>query len=226
MSAVTTVGRWLWLPAPGGADDRLSADLPLGSGLMATLASNACHAARENGLRTLYEHPGAEVFRDLYFGVDPVNGAFPWRGIGAVGSETTPPLVLTGLLAVHAGVFRVRRYGETRQWPTIRLQARCLSSSASFKTGIVLVALAVGGDPSTGRAAYLTTTSTTFVDLTVDLPLRDSDLFTGNVAPISSATESGSMPTVALYVGAWSTSDGVGGAKGNVSGFSIYMVEP
>jgi hypothetical protein len=226
MSGITTIGRWIWLPTPGGGDDRLAADLPLGAGLMATLASNACHAARENGLRPLWEHPGAEVFRGLYFGNDPGNGAFPWRGIGAVGAETTPPLLLTGLLAVHAGVYRVRRYGETRQWPTIRLQARCLSSSVAFNTGIVVVAVAMGGDPSTGRAAFATTTSTTFVDLTADLELRDSDLFTGNISPDPDGDESGSMPTVALYVGAWNDSDGVGGAKGNTSSLSLFMVEP
>lgn len=224
MSSTTTIGRWIWLPTPGGADDRFDADQPLGSGLMATLTSNATHAARENGMRPLYEHPGAEVWRGLYFGSDPSGGAFPWRGIGTGTPPTTPPLVLTGLLAVHAGVHRVRRYGETRQWPKIRVTARCLTASAFYETGIVVVAVAVGGDPSTGRAAYDKTNSTTMVRLTADLELRDSDVFTGNVST-SGGGESGAMPTLALYVGAWNTSNN-GASKGNVSGITVYMVEP
>jgi len=217
MSGITTIGRWIWLPTPGGADERLAADLPLGSGLMATLASNACHAARENGLRPLYEHPGAEVWEDLEFGTDPAGGAFPWRGKG------TPP-VLTGLFAVHAGVFRVRRYGETQRWPTLRLRARMASSSGSFTTGLVVCVRAQPGDPGGGRTAYVDTNSTTLQDKTVDFAIEDADVLTGNVSTASDQ-EGGAMGTFAVYIGGWNTS-GSGASKGVVGGLVLSMEEP
>jgi hypothetical protein len=68
----TTINRWVHLAAAGGAADVLRADQPGGAGAFQIAASNATLAARENGLRTLWEDAGsANVYAALRVAGDP-----------------------------------------------------------------------------------------------------------------------------------------------------------
>ena len=99
----TTTGHWRHLPTPLGGDDRLELDAPLGADVLQTIASNATHAARQNNLSVLWEHPGGDVWTDLgtVFYPEHVDRLQWWEEDA------------NGVFVRYAGAFRVRSYGET-----------------------------------------------------------------------------------------------------------------
>lgn len=215
----TTLGFWRHLPTALGADDRLELDAPLGADVLQTIASNACHAARQNELATLWEHPGGDVWTDLDAGGGSPADDLAWYGLDSA-----------GIFVRYAGAWRLRRWGETIQWPTIELRAR-IAAPSTYETGLILVARRERGRPtSADQYDFTTTTSTSLVDASLSITPRDATL--GREAMTCRApgstdipVESGELPLVHLYVGAWCTS-GSGMAKGSLSGITIFLGPP
>lgn len=214
---ITTIGRWIDLPTSGGASDRFALDQPGGAGLFQIAASNACLAARENGLRPLWEDLGSsDVHASLFVAAD--ESTFVWGGEDS-----------DGVYARLAGTFRVRTYGETTDAPRLYLAARALAP-ATYATGLILAASAPGEAPSMRAGTYATTstTSTTLTDLAVTLSLTPDmlvpeslSLQTGGAA----VSEAGQHTVVSVWVGAWCTS-GSGASKGALYGASVLLREP
>lgn len=216
MATITTIGRWIHLPAAGGSDDRLRADQPGGSGTLQVAASNAELAARENGLRTVWEDPGsANVFRDLVVSGDPST-----LDLHAEDAD--------GAYVRLAGRHRVRFYGSTGQVPRLHLAARGFAPSA-HTLGLLLALVPDEGETTlrTGLYGTATTTSTTLVDLAVTLDLTPEMLGRDTVAcrGASAVEESGTATWVSCLVAAWCTS-GSGLAKGALYGLTLSVREP
>ena len=127
MSTITTAGRWIALPTAGGAADRARANQPADGALMQVLASNATLAARENGLRTLWERGPAEVYLDIPSPHSDDPAWFPWSITNA-----------SGYMLEYAGVHRVRPWGETQNAPRIVLATRGSVSSALYSLAVAL----------------------------------------------------------------------------------------
>lgn len=216
----TTTGHWRWLPTPLGADDRLELDAPGGSDVLQTIASNATHAARQNNLSTLWEHPGGDVWTDLYalLGDDPADALQWWKEDG------------DGVFARYLGAHRIRPHGEASTWPTIELRARAVAPS-TYTTGLVLVARPVPGRPSSADLhASVTTTSTTLTDVSLSLALDASrlgseDIVCATPGATTPPAERGTLSLVHLYLGAWCTS-GPGLSKGSLSGLTVFLKAP
>lgn len=213
----TTAGRWIDLPTSGGADDRFRADEPGGAGLFQIAASNATLAARENGLRPLWEDFGSsEVTRDLFVAGDP--SSFEW------GCEDSD-----GCYVRFAGTFRVRLFGEGSRVPRVRFSARVLAPS-TYETGIIL-AVSRGAEPPTmagGTYTSTTTTSTSLTPLVLELSLSADDLaaevlsLQGGGAAVD---EAGQHTTLGVWIGSWCTS-GSGVSKGALYGATLLLREP
>lgn len=211
--SITTIGRWLDLPLA-----RAAADEPLGSGFMQVAASNATHAARENNLRALWEHPGsANIYKDL-----------PSGGLDGFDWDTEES---AGRFTAFCGIHRVRRYGERIAWPRLELWFRGLAPSP-YDLGVVVVAMPAPGQPHT-RALFgqLTTSVTSLTTLKVTVPLDTSGMGIQRIQPragtgtITTLDEDGVVPSVAVYVGAWCTSGG-SGAKAEMRGLTLFLREP
>lgn len=214
---ITTAGRWIDLPASGGGSDRFALDEPGGAGLFQIAASNATLAARENGLRTLWEDFGSsDLHKSLRVSGDVTT--FRWELEDSVGAWSR-----------LAGTFRVRLYGETSQVPRLHLAVRALAPSG-YATGLVIAVAPAGEPPSmrVGTWASVTTTSTTLADLAATLTLTP-DMLTpeslslqeGGGAPI----EAGQHTLLSVWVGAWCTSNS-GASKGAVYGPTVLLREP
>mgnify|MGYP000939987664 CR=1 FL=1 len=214
----TTTGFWRELPTALGAEDRLELDAPLGAGVLQTAASSACHAARQNNLATLWEHPGGDVWENLTSAFYPVDNLHWW------GEDSA------GVFARYCGAFRLRPFGETQRLPTIELRARYAAPS-TYTTGIMLVARRERGRPSgSDQFALATTTSTSLTNVSLSIATRAESIGREAIACRAAGVtdlpdEQGDLPLVHLYVGAWCTSGG-GAAKGSLSGISIFLKEP
>jgi hypothetical protein len=210
-SVATTIGQWVHLPASGGASDRVRADQPGGAGWLQLAASNGTHAARELGLRTLWEDPGsALVYADLAATGAP--STLRWHD-----EETS------GVYVRLCGTYRVRLYGETVTVPRVHLACRALAP-AGYETGVALLVQQVPGAPECLGAALGTTstTSTSATALSVTLSLTPLSL---GRAEVETDDEHGDLPTVTIYVGAWCTS-GSSLSKGAVYGLTVSLLDP
>lgn len=213
----TTLGRWIDLATSGGARDRFRADQPGGAGRLQVAASNATLAARENGLRPLWEDFGnSDVTRDLFVAGDV--RSFEW------GSEDTD-----GGYVRLCGVPRVRLYGETASAPRLHLACRALAPSG-YSTGIILAVSAGPVAPSMESGSYIatSTSSTTLTDLSLTLTLTPELLAPELLAlrtETDAVSEAGVHTQLGVWVGAWCTS-GSGMAKGALYGLSVLLREP
>lgn len=214
---ITTIGRWIDLPTSGGGSDRLALDQPGGAGLLQIAASNACLAARENGLRPVWEDFGSsDVHANLLIANNPLG--FWWRGEDS-----------DGVYARFAGTFRVRLFGETATAPRLHLAARALAPSG-YETGIILAVSRGAAWPEMLSTLYgtATTSSTSLVDLSVTLPIGP-ELLTPEPTSLQSegaaVTEAGLHTVLGVWVGAWCTS-GDGASKGAVYGPTVLLREP
>lgn len=221
MTSITTAGRWIDLPTATGGASLLGQDDPLSSGLVQIAASNATLAARENSLRTLYEHPGA----------DTIQASLEWDSIDGFPWDRDPADAAGAPLILFAGVHRVRRYGETGQYPTVTLRAR-LAAPATYTAGIILVARRDMGRPTSADArGHVTTAATTLTTVSISLNVsrvlgeRAIAPRIGSAIPAPPPPEVGAESVVALYVGVYRTG-GVGAWKAAVAGISIYLAAP
>jgi len=219
-----TPARWIDLPASGGADDRFRAGQPLSSGLMQIAANNATLAAYENGLRTLWNHPGQTDIAGLL-------GWGPRAGLG-VAAEDFPwdsdPFGSGSVMLLFAGVHRIRQtpYG---QWPRVQLRAR-MSCAGGSTAGLILVGRPRLGRPQPGDLLdHQTVTSATMTDVTCTLAplnahvgLRDSAPRDERSVPSPSPAEQGRDPVMAFYVGAYTN----GAGKALVRGLSLHLTDP
>lgn len=221
MSSITTAARWIELPTATGLASSWRQDQPLSSGLVQVASSNATHAARENGLRTLYDHPGVDTIQASLLW-DSLDG-FPWDADPA--DPAGAPLVLFG------GVHRLRFYGETGRYPSIVLRAR-LAAPTGYTAGVVMVARAGVGRPSSADLrGSATTTSSALTDVVVSLAptatfnSRRVVPRIGSASPAPEPPEVGEEHVFALYLGAWRTG-GVGTWKAAIAGITVYLVPP
>lgn len=204
----TTIERYIHLPT-ADATERLRADEPLGAGVLQTLASNGTVLCREGSLRTLWESPGTEVWSAIP-GDDPA--LFPWDDTAS-----------DGVFVAFAGRFRVRLYGETSTPPKLILHARGRAPTGD-ELGVVLWQMPAPGYPSdaVGAFAEARTSSTTIDDVVASLDLDLSKLGAFAVEPVD---ERGALIEVAVYVGAWCTSDDTA-AKALLSSAVLYLDKP
>lgn len=221
MSSILTASRWIHMPPAGGAEDLFAVDAPLGAGVMQVTASNGEWGARRNGLRPLWEHPGGDGFGDLLYGTDPTE--LDWT---APQNGSAAPLVL------FAGVHCIRKYGSTGDLPRVVLRGR-LVAPATYTAGLVLVARPTTGSPSSiDYQGAATTTSTSFVSVSISLPLTQASLGRrliaprlGSDEPAPAAPETGSDMVCAFYIGVY-RSGGVGAHKANVTGLTLSLETP
>lgn len=219
MSSIRAASLWVDRGTSGGARDVLAADQPLGAGTAQILASNATRAARENGLRALWQDAGTDDVR-CYLAFDAVDG-FTWDLAPSDGGSVW-----------YAGQHRVRQYGEQSAMPRIRLAAR-IAAPSTYEAGIVLVVRADPGRPSgADQTASASTTSTTMTDLTatiaLDAAVTRRDEFRpriGSASPPVTSAEVGAESTVHVWVGAYRTG-GAGAWKASVAGLSVYLLAP
>lgn len=215
----TTLGFWRHLPTALGADDRLKLDAPLGADVLQTIASNATHATRQNELSTLWEHPGGDVWADLQGG-----GASPPDDLVWWGEDGD------GIWVRYAGAWRLRRYGETERWPSIELRAR-IAAHATYETGLLLAVRSTRGRvTSADQYDFATTTNTSLTDVSLSIIPEERSLGREQMVCRSPGAtgipvETGELPLVHLYVGAWCTSAS-GAAKGSFSGVTIFLEPP
>lgn len=214
--SILTVGQWVWVPTPSGADDRFRANQSGGAGDFQVHASNGHHAARENGLRALWEDRGTD---DLY--LDTLVTGDP-QSI-ALGAEDS-----AGAYVRYAGIYRVRPWGESGLQP--RIELRCRGAAPVGNTlGVMLLATLPEATPEAvvGQYATATTTSTTIVNLTATLtrfPVAQR-AFSPRDPSTQAILEQGNAPCVALWVAAWCTS-GTSAAKAALYGPTIYLRPP
>lgn len=222
MGVVTTIRAasvWLDRGTSGGSRDVLLADQPLGAGTAQILASNATRAARENGLRTLWQDAGTDDVR-CFLAYDTLD-SFTW--------DLAPG---SGGAVWYAGQHRVRQHGEGGAMPRIRLTAR-IAAPSPYEAGIVLVVRADAGRPSgADQTASASTTSTTMTDLdatiALDAAITRRDEFRpriGSATPPVSSVEVGAESTINVWVGAYRTG-GTGAWKASVAGLSVYLLAP
>lgn len=209
----TTIKRWLDIPAA-----RANSSGPLGAGLVQLIGSNATHAARQNNLRCLWEHPGSS---NIYADVPPGGlDYFDWDDVESDGRFTA-----------YAGLHRVRLFGETTRWPRLELRFRGLAPSG-YELGVILVAMPAPGLPTTrGQYATMTTSATSLTDCALTLALDGSGMGTQRVAPragtgvLTTLDEVGAVPAVAVYLGAWCTSGG-SQREAEMHGLTLFLREP
>jgi len=221
VTTITTAGIWIDLPTSGGAADRFRADQPFGAGLVQIASSNAEYACRENGLRTLWSHPGftdVDGTLDLFGYTTASVIEFPWD---------TVPTVPGAVGVAYAGAHRVRPYGSTGVLPKIYLSTRLKGGGGT--AGVVLVANAGGRPQPTDPSASLSSSSSTYARATASLSITQQQMVARPIAPIdetttpaSSPTESGVDTVVHLWVGVWNSI----GAKTSTRGMTIYLGAP
>lgn len=216
--SVTTIGRWIELPTSGGAADRFALDQPGGAGLFQIAASNATLAARENGLRHLWED----------YGSANVYAALPLAGVAGVAAFDWGAEDSSGAWARFCGVHRVRLYGEQATLPRLHLALRALAPAPHTLGAVLALSRGpVAPDMTPGTYGTVTTTATSPVDLSIALDLR-RELLTARAVSLAGAAgveEAGELTEVGVWVGAWCTS-GSGAAKGALYGPTIFLREP
>lgn len=228
----TTIGQWITLPAAGGSQDPMRASEPLGAGRVQILASNATHAARENGLRVV----GEVTPRDIHAGLE-------WTGTSNVDrlswNDGTTTSSYAGGLAMYLGAHRIRQYGETIAFPRVSLYAEVksgLEGGVYYPVHVLLAVRSSHGIPSSadlwGEAAS-SGVAATWEDLAVTLELRGSSLSSDRTFGLrdvtgttSDVTEGGVMREVHLYVAAWSDAAGLSAGKGRLGGMTVVLREP
>lgn len=215
----TTIDRYLKLATPLGAADPLRADQPLGAGVVQIIASNATSVCRQDSMRTLWEHPGGDVWADL--AIPGLVETFRWQNTLALGT-----------LACFAGLHTVRFYGERSVLPSLTVRAR-VSSATAATTGVVMLVRPSYGDPSvTYGSATDTTTSTSPTTIKATLQLlqsmtgeRSLSPSPGSSTPATEPTESGDVREVAVFVGFWCTSNSSGN-KAAVHSLTLSLFDP
>ena len=209
------VAPWIDLPTSGGAADRLRADQPGGAGVLQIAASNATLAARENGMRTLWESYGSS---SVYTTTDPT----AWTDTDW-GREDS-----AGWYVRCAGVHRLRTYGEQSRLPRVELRCRALAPS-TYTTGVLLLLAPRLDQPALTPGLYgtATTTSTSLTALRVTLTPELSVLGTRScsLSGASGVEEQGQVTEVAVWVAAWCTSAS-SLAKGALYGVTVFLREP
>lgn len=218
MSEITTGGTWVRLPTALGADDRARADQPGDAALFQLLASNATLATRENELRVLWERLPIQVWADCLVSDD--YRTLLWSGAASA-----------GVLAQWCGQHRVRLYGEQQRPPRVVLSFRGAAPAAQT-LGVILLAMPSFGDPDIAvpTQGVVRTTSTTMVDLSIAIDLTPEALGLTSISPAPtgsppSVVETGGMPTLSIFVGAWCTSNSAG-AKASLGGMTLYLEPP
>lgn len=219
-----SIGRWIHLPAAGGASDRLRADQPLSSGTMQILASNAYHGAAVNGSRTLWEHPGVtDVEGALGYGTSAGAGTtidtFDWDA---------DPFDSSTVRSYFCGLHRVRQTPDGR-WPAVVLAAQMATSGGASAAGLILCGRPAVGRPQPGDLyGTASTTSGTLVSVAATITPLDAHVGSRLVAPFDEAAAAGTPPAemgrdtvMAFYAGIYAS-----GGKSTVRAMTLYMVPP
>ena len=219
-----TIGRWIHLPTAGGASDRFRAAQPLSAGAVQVACSNIEMGARENSLRTLWEHPGQDdIAGTLGFGAGAGAGTrpdqFDWDA---------DPDDVTGSWVAVTGPHRIRPYGSTGLLPTVTLRGYA-SCGGTSTAGILLCARPRHGRP-TASDLYGTAsvTSTTLIPFGVTLAPLDAQLGRRLIAPQDERSvgapvvEQGTQTELVFYVGVYT--DGAG--KAAVRGLTLTLDAP
>lgn len=223
-TSVPTIGRWIHLPAAGGANDRFRADQPLSSGTMQIAASNAYIAAYENECRCLWECPGeSDIAGTLGYGTSAGSGttdpsAFDWNA---------DPFSSSTVRSWFCGLHRIRTMPDGR-WPTIVLAALAMNGGA--RTTIILCGRPAVGRPQPGDLyGTASTTSGTLASVSASIAITEGHVGSRIVAPLDEAAAAGTPPAemgretvMAFYVGVYTS----GAGKATVRQLSLCMDPP
>lgn len=200
-----------YLKLPLSPSDNLRADRPV-DGILQILAAGGTLLAREEGLRTLFEHEGGEFWVDLADPGDP--RSYPWE------VEAT-----SGTLVICAGQHRVRPHGPRDVYPDVVLRCR-MAAPPGEDVGVVLVSRPSPGSPSTAYAwGSVTTDSTSLVSLKATLRPQPGMRAVVPRIGTTDPDEQGEAPEVMIYAGFWCTSNS-GANKGQVHGITIALETP
>lgn len=222
----TTIGRYLHLPTAGSGVSHLRRDQPLGAGLVQIAASNATHICRENGLRHLWDDPGAAVVgRALSMPGADVE-SFDWDRLDSASPAG---------FARFCGVWQIRRYGETSRWPRVELRCRAGVTTAGGQTGGLILVVTPGCViPSPARHSSGTVTFTdALADRAVTVEIVSgrgprTETWTprvGTAAVAPEPAEHGAVTTIGVWVGAWCTSNQDTDPI-EVRGLTVFLREP
>ena len=225
MPSKDTIGRYIHLPAAGGPSDRFRADQPLSAGTVQIACSNIEMLARENSLRTLWNHQGAEdISGTLGFGAGAGAGTrpdqFDW--------DADPDDVNGSWVAV-TGPHRIRPYGSTGLLPTVTLSGYA-SCGGTSTAGVILCARPRHGRPTSSDPYVVKPiTGSTLAPFDCELSLVDAPLGRRLIAPQDERSvgapvvEQGSQTELVFYIGVYV--DGTGG-KAAVRGLTLYLTPP
>ncbi len=223
-TSVPTIGRWIHLPTAGGANDRFRADQPLSSGLMQIVASNANLAARENGSRTLWEHPGeGNIAGVLGYGTSAGAGtdlySFDWDA---------DPFSSSTVRSYFCGLHRIRPAPDGR-WPRVILAAMASNGGSDTTTIILCGRSAVGRPQPTDLYGTASTTSGTLTSVAASITPAEGYVGSRLVAPMDESAAAGTPPAemgrdtvMAFYVGVHTS----GAGKADVRAMTLYMLPP
>lgn len=202
-----------YLKLPLSPSDNLRADRPV-DGILQILAAGGTLLAREEGLRTLFEHEGGEFWVDLADPGDP--RSYPWE-VEATG----------GSLVICAGLHRIRPHGPRDVYPDVVMRCR-MAAPPGETVGAVVVVRPSAGSPSTAYAwSSVEKTSTSLTSLKVTV--RPSPGLRP-VAPVPGQStadpdEAGEVPEAMICAGFWCTSNS-GANKGQVHGITFALESP
>lgn len=231
-----TLNRCLALVAPGtGGGSDLTTDLrALASATGFFMVSDTNHLAHENPLRTLFTDRGAVGTKSLYapaYGgltVAPDPESINWR------PPIDPTGGRTGYFSLRMGSHAIHRAANGIQWPRIQCKLKMLAPSG-YSVGVVLCAVRGRNGIPDNRCLYVGdyTTSTSYIDTTLTLALRDEDVTPESVEFAPGYTSSGASPvaenatrnTITLWLGAYCNSNSAAHVA-SVSGISVYLVDP
>jgi hypothetical protein len=229
---MSVLGKYLPHP-PAGSGSWGDAGEPLDAGRWTVLRNNAVFLAQANASRHIAEHNG---FRGIY---RPAIGGTSFTDPPAVQQIPVIYTRKTGGSFLDFGVhwFHPAVLGETSPtviapFGTVVLRARW-KVAGGYTLGVVLGASAGTGGPHAAQTvgtAQSTTTSATWADLTLTLPLTETNTLEVDMRPAAGASalpdnyQRGRLRYARLFFGAYCSSDiDTVGTRGQVVNISVHL---
>jgi len=221
--------RYILHPPFDAADAQFRADEPLGAGRVQLHAHNAKLLAARNTLRPLAQHPG---WRDFWKpATDPTQAAPVALRLPRPGDIQWFLGRKSGGVTFCTGPHYVVRLPDGR-WPTVRFAWRW-AVEGGYTAGAVAAVTREGASVVMALASSgKTTTSSTFADESIDIPLSDGLVTPTPLSPVggSSTSEPDETVEVALFrawFGAYNSSNtDAAGSRASIVVLSVYLVEP
>ena len=229
---MSLLGKYLPHP-PIGSGSWGDANEPLDAGRWTVLRNNAVFLAQANASRHLAEHEG---FRGIYraaipgttFTDPPTIQQIPWIYTRKTGGS----FLDLGVHWFHPAILGESSPTVIAPFGTVVLRARWKVDGA-YTLGVVLGASTGADGPhvaQTAGSAQSTTTSATWADLTLRLPLTEANTLEVDMRPAAGADatpadyQQGRVRYARLFFGAYCSSDtDTVGTRGQVVNISVHL---